>query len=422
MKSQILNVVKRVGNNKIFSSFLNLSSIQVSNVILLIGLHSILTRKIGEAYGMTMVANSFAILIGIIVNYGTNQSGIKDIALAKDDKIQRAQEFYNVLFIRAVIFIFFFGLLIFANTLDIPNYSFFFMATPLIFAEVLNPLFLYIGIEKLSMFNFINVCIKIGIMLTVIFMVNGKEDAEWVNFYIGSIHILGYIVLIIYGLIKFDLFPKMDSRLNYQILLKNNFYLVSSSLSAHIQQSFMLFAVAKWGSSGWLYAYSIGDKIIWSVRILIISVTNAIYPKAAVIYNNSKENFILMKVKYNRFIGICFGILSLTLLIFAPLIIKIYTGEYNQTASLFLRLMSLSPLLASLNALNIIHLLISNQNKEILKIGLFLMLTSVLIGSVVIYSQNIIVIGSYAVIMELITLLYCTKILAKHNAEFAFGK
>lgn len=422
MKSQILNVVKRVGNNKIFSSFLNLSSIQVSNVILLIGLHSILTRKIGEAYGMTMVANSFAILIGIIVNYGTNQSGIKDIALAKDNKIQRAQGFYNVLFIRALIFIFFFGLLIFANTLDIPNYSFFFMATPLIFAEVINPLFLYIGIEKLSMFNFINICIKIGIMLTVIFMVNGKEDAEWVNFYIGSIHILGYFVLIIYGFIKFDLFPKMDSRLNYQILLKNNFYLVSSSLSAHIQQSFMLFAVAKWGSSGWLYAYSIGDKIIWSVRILIISVTNAIYPKAAVIYNNSRENFILMKVKYNRFIGICFGILSLTLLIFAPLIIKLYTGEFNQTASLFLRLMSLSPLLASLNALNIIHLLISNQNKEILKIGLFLMLTSVVIGSVVIYSQNIIGIGSYAVIMELITLLYCTKILAKHNAEFAFGK
>lgn len=422
MKSQILNIVKRVGNNKIFSSFLNLSSIQVSNVILLIGLHSILTRKIGDAYGMTMVANSFAILIGIIVNYGTNQSGIKDIALAKDDKVQRAQEFYNVLFIRTMIFIFFFSLLVFANSLDIPNYSFFFMATPLIFAEVLNPLFLYIGIEKLSMFNIINVCIKIGVILTVIFLVNGKEDAEWVNFYIGSLHILGYFVLIIYGLFKFDLYPKMDSRQNYQILLKNNFYLVSSSLSAHIQQSFMLFAVAKWGSTGWLYAYSIGDKIIWSVRILIISATNAIYPKAAVIYNNSRENFLLMKIKYNRFIGICFGLVSLSLLIFAPLIIKIYTGEYNQTASLFLRLMSLSPLLASLNALNIIHLLISNLNKEILKIGLFLMLTSVIIGSVVIYSQNIISIGSYAVLMELITLLYCTKILANHNAEFAAGK
>lgn len=369
-----------------------------------------------------MVANSFAILIGIIVNYGTNQSGIKDIALAKDDKVQRAQEFYNVLFIRTMIFIFFFSLLVFANSLDIPNYSFFFMATPLIFAEVLNPLFLYIGIEKLSMFNIINVCIKIGVILTVIFLVNGKEDAEWVNFYIGSLHILGYFVLIIYGLFKFDLYPKMDSRQNYQILLKNNFYLVSSSLSAHIQQSFMLFAVAKWGSTGWLYAYSIGDKIIWSVRILIISATNAIYPKAAVIYNNSRENFLLMKIKYNRFIGICFGLVSLSLLIFAPLIIKIYTGEYNQTASLFLRLMSLSPLLASLNALNIIHLLISNLNKEILKIGLFLMLTSVIIGSVVIYSQNIISIGSYAVLMELITLLYCTKILANHNAEFAAGK
>lgn len=422
MKSEILNIVKRAGNNSIFSSFINLSSIQVSNVLLLILLHPILNRKIGDAYGMTMVVNSFAILIGIIVNYGTNQSGIKDIALAKNDKVLRAHEFYKVLFVRLVIFAFFFALLLFANSLDIPNYSFFFMATPLIFAEVLNPLFLYIGIERLSMFNFINICVKTGIILAVIFLINGKEDAEWVNFYMGAIHILGYLILTIYGLIKFDLFPKNVSQLNYKILLKNNFYLVCSSLSAHLQQSFMLFALAKWGSAGWLYAYSIGDKIIWSIRILIISITNAIYPKAAVIYNNSREDFLQMKFKYNRFLGYCFGGISLALLVFAPLIIKLWTGDYNQTAILFLRLMSLSPLLAALNALNIIHLLISNQNKEILKIGVFLMLTSAILGSGVIYSQNLISIGIYAILMESIALLYYTKSLAKHNMEFTAGK
>lgn len=417
MKPLILNIVKRAGNNGIFSSFLNLSSIQVSNVLLLILLHPILNRKIGDAYGMTMVANSFAILIGIVVNYGTNQSGIKDIALAKDNPEKRALEFYNVLLIRALIFIAFFILFVFADTLGIKNYSFFFLASPLIFAEVLNPLFLFIGLEKLSMFNLINVLIKIGVILSVIFLIKGPDDAEWVNFYIGMIHTIGYFVLILYAILKFGLPLKKFSHLNYSVLLKSNFYLVSSSLSVHLQQSFMLFALAKWGSSGMLFAYSICDKIIWSARLLIISITNAIYPKAAIIYNQSQQAFLHMKGKYNRFIGICFGIFSLMLFLGAPLIIRLYTGEENPAATLFLRLMSLSPLLAALNIFNIIQLLISNQNKQILKIGVLLMLTSFCLTAIAIYSTNNFLVGIYAVIMEAMALGYYSYTLREKTPQ-----
>lgn len=419
MKPLILNIVKRAGNNGIFSSFLNLSSIQVSNVLLLILLHPILNRKIGDAYGMTMVANSFALLIGILVNYGTNQSGIKDIALAKDNKEKRALEFYNVLLIRSLIFISFFILFIFADTLNIKNYTFFFLASPLIFAEVLNPLFLFIGLEKLSMFNMINVLIKIGVILSVIFLINGPEDAKWVNFYMGMIHILGYFILIIYGIIKFGLPLKKFSHLNYSVLLKSNFYLVGNSLSVNLQQSFLLFALAKWGSSGWLFAYSVCDKIIWSARLLIISITNAIYPKAAIIYNESQRAFLDMKVKYNRLIGICFGLFSLALFLAAPLIIRLYTGSENELATLFLRLMSLSPLLAALNAFNIIQLLISNQNKQILKIGVLLLITSFCFTSVAIYSMNSFFVGMYAVIMEALALGYYSYSLKEKTPDIA---
>lgn len=417
MKPLILNIVKRAGNSGIFSSFLNLSSIQVSNVLLLILLHPILNRKIGDAYGMTMVANSFAILIGIVVNYGTNQSGIKDIALAKDNPEKRALEFYNVLLIRALIFIAFFILFVFADTLGIKNYSFFFLASPLIFAEVLNPLFLFIGLEKLSMFNLINVLIKIGVILSVIFLIKGPDDAEWVNFYMGMIHTIGYFVLILYAILKFGLPLKKFSHLNYSVLLKSNFYLVSSSLSVHLQQSFMLFALAKWGSSGMLLAYSICDKIIWSARLLIISITNAIYPKAAIIYNQSQQAFLHMKGKYNRFIGICFGIFSLMLFLGAPLIIRLYTGEENHAATLFLRLMSLSPLLAALNIFNIIQLLISNQNKQILKIGVLLMLTSFCLTAIAIYSMNNFLVGIYAMIMEAMALGYYSYTLREKTPQ-----
>lgn len=408
MKSQILSIVKRVGNNSIFSSFLNLSSINVSNILLLILLHPILNRKIGEAYGMFIVANQFAMLLGIIINYGTNQSGIKDIALAKDDKEQRAIEFYNVLVVRALIFVFFAIMMLVGNSMNIHNYSYFFLAVPLMFAEVINPLFLYIGIERLIMFNILNVSIKLAVILSVIFFINGPGDAERVNLFIGVIHIIGYFFLIIYASVKFGL-PLRIRLLNYTELLKSNFYLVSNGVSVHLQQSLMVFAIYRWGSAGWLTAYSVGDKIIWSVRLLIISISSAIYPRAALVYNESKQSFINMKDRYNKLLALCFGMLSLTFLIFAPIIVRIYTGEDNQMAVLFLRLMSFSPLLAALNALNILHLLITNQNKQILKIGLLLLITSLCLSGFAIYSMHIFLVGIYAAVMEGLALIYYTK-------------
>lgn len=408
MKLQILSIVKRVGNNSIFSSFLNLSSINVSNILLLILLHPILNRKIGDAYGMFIVANQFAMLIGIVVNYGTNQSGIKDIALAKSDKEQRAIEFYNVLVVRALIFVFFALMVLVGNWMTIPDYSFFLLTVPLMFAEVINPLFLYIGIERLMMFNVINVFIKLAVILSVIFFITGPGDAERVNLFIGLIHMIGYFVLIIYASVKFGL-PLRIRLLNYTELLKSNFYLVGNSVSVHLQQSLMVFAIYKWGSPGWLTAYSVGDKIIWSVRLLIISISSAIYPKAVLAYNESKESFMNMKSRYNKLLAVCFGVLSLAFLIFAPIIVKVYTGEDNQTAVLFLRLMGFSPLLAALNALNILHLLICNKNKQILRIGLLLLITSLCLSGLAIYSMLIFLVGIYAVVMEGLALIYYTK-------------
>lgn len=411
MKSKIRNNFDQIKNNTIFSSFLNLSGIQASNVLLLVLLHPILNRKIGDAYGMTMVSNSFALLLGIIVNYGTNQSGIKDIALSKNEPNKLGSEFYSVILVRLLIFLALIPVILITASLNNENYLFFLLVTPLIFAEILNPLFLFIGLEKLSIFNVFNVLIKIGIILSVLFFINNPNDAAWVNFYMGIIHAAGYLILYIYASNKFKLPLKKIGHLNYKKLLKNNFYLVSNGLSVHLQQSFMLFALAKWGSSGWLYAYSVGDKIIWSIRLLIVSVTNAIYPKSAIVYQESKAAFLEMKNKYNQLLGIAFGLISLGLFLFAPLIIKLYTGTENTNSVLILRLMSLSPLLASINTLNVVHLLISEQNKQILKIGICLLFTSFCISASVIYTMNIYYLGLYAVIIEAIALLYYTRVL-----------
>lgn len=68
--------------------------------------------------------------------------------------------------------------------------------------------------------------------------------------------------------------------------------------------------------------------------------------------------------------------------------------------------MSLSPLIAALNALNVIHFLIADENKQIFKIGLLLLISSAVLTAIGILTFNSYAIGAYAVLMEILALLY----------------
>ena len=86
MKELITGTFLKLKKTKILSNFINLSSIQLSNALLMILLYPIITRSVGlEAFGLIMLANAFAGLLGIVVNFGTSQSGIKDVAVHKSD-------------------------------------------------------------------------------------------------------------------------------------------------------------------------------------------------------------------------------------------------------------------------------------------------------------------------------------------------
>src|ERR1700759_2609684 len=96
----------------IIANFLNLSSIQISNMLLLLLLIPIITRIIGiKEFGIIMFASKFAQLAGSVINYGTGQSGVRDVAFHLADQKKLGTVFYNNLFIRVVIFVLFITLL-----------------------------------------------------------------------------------------------------------------------------------------------------------------------------------------------------------------------------------------------------------------------------------------------------------------------
>ncbi len=70
-----MNIQKEMasGWRNVATNFMHLGMIQVSNALVQLLLFPFIIRKTGlEAFGPVVVANSYAALMGLIVNYGTS--------------------------------------------------------------------------------------------------------------------------------------------------------------------------------------------------------------------------------------------------------------------------------------------------------------------------------------------------------------
>ena len=420
MKKLAAGAFSKLKKTKILSNFVNLSSIQLSNALLLILLYPIITRIVGlEAFGLIMLASAFAGLLGIIVNFGTSQSGIKDVAVHKNDPQNLSRVFYNTLFIRLLIFVIFLVFFSLAGLGDFVHYNYYLFAIPLILAEVVNPLFLYLGTEKLAVYNVANMAGKVLVIISVIFLIEGADDAVWVNFLLGGVNTAIYIFLLVRGIVVYKLPFSLPAKLDMVELTKNNFFLVGNNISVQLQQSLMLFALARWGNPMWLGAYSLCDKITWSARLMIMSISNSVYPKAASLFTEDPLGFVMFKNKIKKMLTLAFLGISAGMAIFAGPIIYIIAGEPNEMAETMLRIMSLVPAAAALNSLNVLDLLIRGNNRSIFNIAMVLLALAFVLSFGISFMQNIYLLAAYTLFIELSAILMYEYVIRKEYPVYA---
>jgi len=384
-----------------FSNFLNLGSVQLYNTLLSFLIYPLIIRKVGlEAFGLFTIANYFAGLMGTIINFGTSQSGVKDIVINKEDSIKLSSTFYTTISLRLIIFITFVLLFSLMELTHIPNYSFYLFAIPLILSEVLNPMFLFLGKEKLAIFNITNLVAKILTIVAIFIFIQGTKDAIWINFIIGTLNCLAYIFLIIWGISTYKLSyinPQKGVIIN---LLKNNFYLVGNNISVHLQQSLLIFAINIFGNPLWLGAYAICDKIIGAVKTLISTLSNSMYPRAIALYKKGEQEFLGYKRRMKTWISLSFLAFSILLSVLSPYVILLLNGQPDQNAENLLRIMAFLPFLAALNVFNVLECLIRNDNVLIFRIAMILLIVATGLAWTIVSNEQLIYLASYSLIIE----------------------
>jgi len=133
----------------------------------------LITGVVGIAeFGIVMFANRVAQFAGIAINFGTNQSAVRDTAINLNDQQKLASVFYNTVWIRALVFVITLTLLLCLRNAGVPYYNTILMATPIVLAEVFNPLCFFIGVEKLKIFNVYNLIFNFIAVLALVLFIN----------------------------------------------------------------------------------------------------------------------------------------------------------------------------------------------------------------------------------------------------------
>ncbi len=352
-------------------NFANLGLIQVTNSLLQILLFPFIFRIVGvEEFGKVMVANSFAWLLTVLVTWGSGQTGVNDIATSREHPLEMSRHFRVIMQSRVLVFLLLLAGMLGWYGLHGINAYYFLLAMPIVLAEVINPIFYFVGKEATTQYNLYNVLAKLLTLGLILFCIKEANQGAWVNFLIGMSNVILFGFLVIREYVAKRIVWVKISWQHCSDFFKTNSFLVGNNMTVYLQQSIFLFAISSTGQAAVLGAYSLCDKLIWTVRTIMVALFNTIFPKGTVLYKQSPQYWHQFKQKINKLMAALFMLWAIGQFLLADIVINLVAGKPNELAAHYLKWMSLVPLLIALNMMNVLELLLEKKNKVIFLIGL----------------------------------------------------
>jgi len=374
----------------------------------------VIIRQYGlTIFGEIALSTSVAYLFGNIINYGTNQTAVKYIAVSKSSNLKLAGLFSQTLQLRCFVFV---GSLLAVYTISkftFLNVLIWISILPILLAEIFNPLFFLLGIEKVQWLSWNVLVARILSFLMIIFLYIDYHTAFFLNLFVGVPLLLVYVSLLVFIIFKYKIRIRVVSIKVLINQLVNNFYVTFNGSIGMLQQSIFLFFVASSFNSTILGAYGLVDKILNAFRQLVSAFSSAIYPRAAVLYNMGKFNWL--KFRKNIQIGylLCSVLTGIVLFIFPQQLVRLISKDVNIYAVEFTRLLSFAFIFLSLNANNIIDLLLAEKFKSMFYISIAILFSTLLISYILSKDYVQLSIGWYPFLIEATCFLIYTFAIKK---------
>lgn len=411
--------------NKSIQNFIFLVIIQASNILISLISMPLLIQSIGvDQFGLVNLALSVIILMNILVGFGYNLSGPREVAINQDNREELSHVFSNIIsskFLLAslaslliLIGVYAFGLFKEYQTILV-------FSVLLLFSEATLPLWFFQGMEKMKLISIANVFSKLLFLMGIVLFIHKPEQAKWVNFLLGGSSLGINMLLLLYIHFELQIRFYKPRLLQIYLSLKENILLFLSNMASHISINGGLIVLSFFSEAATLGMFSLAERITMVLRMLPALIIQAVYPNASKLYQSNLPAFFNF-LKKTYLIALLLGTgLSVFTFFAAPFIVEVLAKERLEEAILFLKILAFVPFLACLNIINVTMLLVTDQ-KDMLFRASWQMAIYMLIVSIGLTSQFGAVGLCYALLStEVVIFLICTILIYTKNKDLFYG-
>lgn len=331
------------------------------------------------AYSISYTILMYALLVG---SFGFGYTSTKEIAQHRDNIQYVSRVFYSTIAARFILSLFASIVLLFIVIFLFPQYFLLYLfGLGIVFGDILNPVWLFQGMENMKYMTIVNVLSKVIFTLLIFIYIRQPDD----YIYITLLNSAGFVVA---GIISFILAIRIF-KIRYSSIrvkdvcsqIKEASVVFYSSAFINLYNNSFVFIMGLFLSESSIGIYAAVEKIIKAAKSVVEPISTALFPHVAKSFvgRSTRENVKLL-FGYTKTLALPLLLISLGLIVFAPLVCNIFLKSIAEESIKLIRLMSPLVIVGGLNyMLGIVGLINLGEQKAWFRILLVSSISSVLV-------------------------------------------
>lgn len=349
----------KIKANKLSENIIAMLSLKGIEYILNFALLPFLLRVLGaERFGALAFMQGVVQYFIIITDYGFNMTAPRDIAKSVMNSNAVARIFSNVIAAKCILCITFtvLGILFmvftgFDKKLDIPL---FWATYTMVIGNIVFPVWFFQGIQQMRYITLVNIAARAFMVISVIYFVRGPEDYLVAAILQSSVTILaGFFSFIIIRKNYAFVFVKPDKKAIKEIM-KDGWHIFVSTIAINIYTTTTIVVLGILTNNTIVGYYSAANKVLDSIRGVMNTITQTIYPHVARMVQDKKEKVYPFLRRLLCIYGGGCTIVGILLFVLAWLVVKILFGPgYDESINILKILAFVPPIVAVSNVFGI---------------------------------------------------------------------
>lgn len=330
-------------NKTIVNNILSLSILNALNMVLPLVSIPYLIATIGSAnYGAYSISYTILQYVLLISAFGFSCTTTKQIAQNRDDIDYISKIFYSTLLARLILTIIATIVLLIVVVLVYPKYIIlYFLGLGIVFGDILNPIWLFQGMENMKYMTIINAITKIIFTLLIFIFIRKPDDYIYITFLNSAGFIISGIISYILAIRIFQIKKNRISVNDIILQIKDASIVFLSSAFISLYNNSFAFILGLFVSESSIGIYAAVEKIIKAAKSVIEPVSIALFPHVAKSFvGKSMRVNVSILFGYSKKIALPLLLISFGIFVFAPFVCNLFLKSIASKSILLLRLMS----------------------------------------------------------------------------------